>query len=86
MRDLFSGDIFKMYKKSYYFGVNMTQACEEKLIADVSEVKALLKEHINSQKEKENDKKDDRSQVPVWIGIGISAIIGFFGPFNGIKP
>jgi hypothetical protein len=57
----------------------MTQECEERLISDVSEVKALLLAHT-----KQHDEK--KSLTPVWFGIAISTALGVLGIFGVGKP
>jgi len=52
----------------------MTQECEERLIADVSETKALLKQHV-----KDSERSIDSTTA--WAGILTSGAIGVVALF-----
>ena len=48
----------------------MTKQCEEKLIADVAETKALLQQFM---KEPSSNHKETRGLIPLWAAIILDA-------------
>lgn len=52
----------------------MTKDKEQQLLEDVAQIKVMLATHLEEHKEK-------RGQVPTWVGIIGSAIIGLIAIF-----
>ncbi len=52
----------------------MTKEKEQQLLEDVATIKAMLSAHLEAHKEK-------RGQIPTWVGIIGSAVIGLIAIF-----
>jgi hypothetical protein len=57
----------------------MRPECEEQLLKDVTELKTMVKMHMEQHGEK-------KSLTPVWVGIAVSSAIGVMGFFGVGKP